>query len=323
MTVRSTIQVPVRGGLMAVGIWDSDDVAGGAAPRDVVLALHGITATHQSWPLVAERLAARAGMRVVAPDLRGRGRSNHLPGPWGMATHAEDAASVLASLGAQRALVIGHSMGGFVAVVFAHRYPHLTSSIVLIDGGLPMSIPPGMSQKQILQATLGPAAARLAMTFESRQAYQEFWRAHPALGPDWSKLIAQYVDYDLVGEEPELRSSASHDAVAADSTDLHTGTAFHAAWDALAHDALFLRAPLGLLAEPPGLYPPAEVKSVTARAPRLHSHEIDGVNHYTITMSELGADRVAAEVSAMLDASLAASDSPRAQVHGATKARRF
>lgn len=302
MTVRSNLRVPVRGGLMAVGIWDSDDVAEGAAPRDVVLALHGITATHKSWPLVAERLAARRGVRVVAPDLRGRGRSADLPGPWGMATHAEDAASVLASLGAQRALVIGHSMGGFVAVVFAHRYPHLASSIVLIDGGLPLSIPPGMSQEQFLRATLGPAAARLAMTFESRQAYQDFWRGHPALGPNWSELIAQYVDYDLVGDEPELRSSACYEAVAADSADLSTGTAFRAAWDALAHDAHFLRAPLGLLAEPPGLYPPAVVQSVTARTPRLHSREVDGVNHYTITMCEHGADRVAAEVSALLDA---------------------
>lgn len=65
--------VPVDGGKLHVGDW------GGARP--VVLALHGITASHVSWTGVAARLT---GCRLVAPDLRGRGRSRDLLGPYGL-----------------------------------------------------------------------------------------------------------------------------------------------------------------------------------------------------------------------------------------------
>ena len=56
-----------------------------------------------------------AGVRLIAPDLRGRGRSNTLPGPFGMTRHADDMAAVLDFLGVPRAVVVGHSMGGFVS----------------------------------------------------------------------------------------------------------------------------------------------------------------------------------------------------------------
>ncbi|MFZ5850408.1 MAG: alpha/beta fold hydrolase, partial [Actinomycetota bacterium] len=77
MTAYRTLDVPVDGGTLRVGVW------GEAGP--VVLAVHGITANHRTWDLVADRLP---DVRLVAPDLRGRGRSATLPGPFGMARHA-------------------------------------------------------------------------------------------------------------------------------------------------------------------------------------------------------------------------------------------
>ncbi|HUG50418.1 MAG TPA: alpha/beta fold hydrolase, partial [Terrimesophilobacter sp.] len=109
--------VPVTGGDLAVGVWGSQD-----AP--VVLAVHGVTASHRCWPLVARDLP---GLRIIAPDLRGRGRSNTLPGPFGMAQHADDLARVLDGFGVDRALVLGHSMGAFASVVLADRHPSRVS----------------------------------------------------------------------------------------------------------------------------------------------------------------------------------------------------
>lgn len=289
-----TRDVPVRGGSMRVGFWDSDDVAAGRVPAAVVLAVHGVTASHMSWPLVARLLTAGPGVRVVAPDLRGRGRSADLPGPWGMPAHAADLCAVLDAFAIEHAVVVGHSMGGFASVVFAHLYPSRTSSLVLVDGGIPLPAIPGATDEQALRATLGPAAQRLEMTFESRAAYRDFWRQHPALVADWSAAVTDYVDYDLVGEAPRLRSSARYEAVAADSAELRSDGSITAAWRDLAHDAVFLRAPLGLLAEPPGLYPPEDVAAWALRHPSLRWMDVTGVNHYTITLGAAGARAVAA-----------------------------
>src|SRR5690606_30076261 len=74
----ATHDVPVAGGTLRVGVWEPvGPLATGpdGAPLPSVVLVHGITASHRAWPAV---VAALAGRRVVAPDLRGRGRSNHL-----------------------------------------------------------------------------------------------------------------------------------------------------------------------------------------------------------------------------------------------------
>ncbi|HYO18179.1 MAG TPA: alpha/beta fold hydrolase, partial [Dermatophilaceae bacterium] len=91
------------GGTLRVGEWGPGDPA---APT--VLAVHGITASHLAWAPIAR---ACPTARVIAPDLRGRGRSAGLPGPYGMAHHAADLEAVIESLELPPALLVGHSMG--------------------------------------------------------------------------------------------------------------------------------------------------------------------------------------------------------------------
>lgn len=301
MTVYRATDVAARGGQLRVGIWDSDDVADGSEATTTVLAVHGVTASHVSWAPVAERLTATRGFRFIAPDLRGRGRSASLPGPWGMTNHAADLAGLLEGLGSGRAVVLGHSMGGFVGVVFASQYPSLASALVLVDGGLPLAIPDGqvpsdLTPEQALRAALGPAAERLSLTFESVASYREFWRAHPAFGPNWCEAVQNYVDYDLVGEPPRLRSSVSYEALAADSAELSDPAGIIAAWHGLSAQTLFLRAPLGLLAQPPGLYPSVQLEGWAETYSNLTWSEVPDVNHYTIVLGASGADAVAAAV---------------------------
>lgn len=296
MSAYRTADVPIRGGVLRAGIWESPDVAGGAPVRHGVLALHGITASHLAWAIVAASLVAEAGVRVVAPDLRGRGRSNHLPGPWGMGQHAEDATAALEVLGMDTVSVAGHSMGGFAAMAFADNFPERVSAIVLVDGGLPLPIPPGATAEESLSATLGPAVARLRMTFASPQEYRDFWRRHPAMAADWTPVVAAYVDYDLVGEPPHLHSACAVQAVAADSAELVAADSLAAEWSNLAHDVSFLRAPRGLLGTAPGLYAPEALAQWERRVPRFSWHDVDDVNHYTITLGEAGARAVADEI---------------------------
>ena len=287
------IDIAVDGGLLHVGVWgpDTDDVP-------VVLAVHGITASYLSWAPVARQLT---DVRLIAPDLRGRGRSADLPGPWGMARHAEDLARVVKALAAPEVLVAGHSMGAFVAVVFNHMYPALARQLLLVDGGLPLPLPPNLSAEQLTALVLGPALSRLSMTFPDRNAYREFWRRHPALATDWNADVEAYVDYDLVGQKPALVSCVRPEAVREDSKDQIEGAALREAISALAsRRVVLLRAPRGLLGEPPGLYPEQLLGSYAIASPGLRYRTVPDVNHYTMLLSERGAAAVAGEIRALL-----------------------
>ncbi|BCW66442.1 hypothetical protein NicSoilB4_12050 [Arthrobacter sp. NicSoilB4] len=280
-----TTEVEVRGGALHTAIWGPEDPA---APT--ILAVHGVTASHKAWPGLAEALP---DVRIIAPDLRGRGRSNHLPAPYGMPSHAEDLAAVLAALSIGPVVVVGHSMGAFAAVVLANLFPERVRSLVLVDGGLPLQVPAELSDEQVVAAVLGPAAERLNATFPSREVYRNFWKQHPAFSADWSPLVEEYVDYDLTGEEPVLRPATRYQAMADDTAELHRGASLLKALDELAVETQVLRAPRGLLNEPGGLYAPGYLDAWAEKMPPLHVREIPDVNHYTIIMGGAGAAAVA------------------------------
>ncbi len=275
------IDVPVDGGALRVGRWTASDPQ---AP--VVLVAHGVTANHMAW----QSLAALDRFTVVAPDLRGRGRSGTLVGPAGMERHADDLLAVLDHLDLPSVLVAGHSMGGFVAAAFVARHGRRTAGTLLVDGGLPFPpLPEGVTTEQALHATIGPSAARLSMTFASTEEYLDYWRPHPALTGSWTPELEAYFAYDLDGD----RSSVSLDAVREDSEDL-LGPDRSAGWAARLPDGtLFLRAPRGMMDDPGGLYPEALVEQHRRTYPGIRFRDVPDTNHYTVVMSDPGARAVA------------------------------
>ncbi len=97
----------------------------------VLLLVHGFPFDSAMWseqmaPLARER-------RVVAVDLRGRGRSQPAPAPWTLDTHADDLAATLDALGAKEVDLAGLSMGGYIAFAFARRHARRLRSLVLVD----------------------------------------------------------------------------------------------------------------------------------------------------------------------------------------------
>ena len=168
--------------------------------------------------VVADALGGE--VTLITPDLRGRGRSNGLPGPFGIAQHADDLAMVLDAIGAEQVVVAGHSMGGFIAAMFAVRHAARAGALVLVDGGPPFQAPPGDTIEEQLNTFLGPSMARLDMTFESREAYTRFWEQHPSFPDSLPPLVDAQAQHDLVGEPPELRSSCNKAAIREDGTEL-------------------------------------------------------------------------------------------------------
>ena len=267
------VRVPVAGGELTVAVWGAPDAG---LP---LLAIHGLTASSRAWLEVASRLPGP----VIAPDLRGRGGSP-LPGPYGMAAHAADCVAVLDALGVDRAMVVGHSMGGFIASVLTHRSPARVARLVLVDGGPPLPAPQGGPETMI-----GPAARRLEMRFASVEDYRDYWRAHPSFA-EWTPAVEAYVDYDLTGSAPELRSRVSAEAMRTDFTDLHTGAAGRDAFAALPEGTPFVRAERGMLDEPTPLYADPSVLS------RLAVTTVPGTNHYSILFGDAGVAAILGEL---------------------------
>ncbi|MEZ4380827.1 MAG: alpha/beta fold hydrolase [Nannocystaceae bacterium] len=297
-TAYSVEAVAVEGGALAVARW------GRRGP--VILAIHGLTASHREFVALADALGE--DVQIIAPDLRGRGRSNGVPGPWGMRAHAADMVAVLRHFDVARAdVVLGHSMGGFVAAVLGAEAPARCGAIVMVDGGLPIApviplhrLPFGdWLIAKLVQRVLGPALDRLEMTFASREAYRDYWREHPALGSDWSEYIEDYLDYDLVGEAPELRAATSRAALMADIRAQLFENLVPASLRRLAGPVRLLRAPRGLKDDAP-LYTPAKLARAGRSIAGFSYADVDDVNHYTIMISERGAAAVAAELRALL-----------------------
>jgi lipase len=271
------LDVPVAGGSLRLASWP------GTGPP--VLAVHGITSSSRTWPFLADAL----DNPLCAPDLRGRGRSNHLPGPAGIARHAEDCAAAAEAMGGTPLVVVGHSMGGFVATVLAATRPDLVRALVLVDGGLPF---PAADEEATL-AGLRPIKQRLQATY-TREGYRDWFRNHPAFARDWTPEAEEYADYDL--SEAPGRPSADPEIVEADQVDMLRGTAFLEVLDQPLPARVFLHASRGFADDPPGLYPQSTVDEYAARWPDLDIRHVPDVNHYTIVLSRRGAGAVAQAV---------------------------
>lgn len=103
----------------------------GAPGAPPVVCLHGVTAHGERYrELAEERWASR--WRVVAPDLRGHGRSGWEP-PWTLATHVADLVETIDALGIERPDWVGHSFGGRLILELAARHPERIQRAVLLD----------------------------------------------------------------------------------------------------------------------------------------------------------------------------------------------
>jgi hypothetical protein len=154
------------------------------------------------------------------------------------------------------------------------------SSVLLVDGGLPLPVPDGIAVDDALHAIIGPAMTRLSMTFPSIEAYFEFFRGNPALGRFWGPEVEAYVRRDFTGSG----SSCRLEAVRADAGDMLTAPA-------PADGFPLLWAPRGLQDQDGGMYSAADVAGLDAEL-------VPDVNHYTLLLGA-GAARVAARILAL------------------------
>ena len=276
-------RVPADGIELAFGYWP-----GRGAP---VVALHGLTASYLNFIGVAECLAGR--LPLLAVDLRGRGDSDQPAGPYGMAQHARDVAAAMKAMGLGASIVIGHSMGAFVASALAQQEPSLLSGLILIDGGYVLDTPAGVNQDQALNAALALRIAQLRQTYPSRQEYREFWRTQPHFpAREWNRWVEAFLDYEVGGESP-VQPKASEAAVRGDLADGFQRDAILARLKSIRVPTMFIRAESGFTPDQPPLYPDSVVPQIRACVPHMKDHKFAGTTHYTVVLGERGATKIA------------------------------
>ncbi|HET7591256.1 MAG TPA: alpha/beta hydrolase [Solirubrobacterales bacterium] len=164
----------------------------GSGP-DVVL-IHGMINSSRHWEAVAGRLAG--SYRVIAPDLIGHGDAATPRGDYSLGAHAATIRDLLTTIGVERATIVGHSLGGGVAMQFFYQFPQRTERLALISsGGLGHDVSPLLrgaalpgsstllrlvTRPQIVRALAG-AGARLRQRGNSTGVYLS--AVARALGP--------------------------------------------------------------------------------------------------------------------------------------------
>jgi pimeloyl-ACP methyl ester carboxylesterase len=112
-----------------------------AGEGPLLVLLHGIASTAETWAPVIDALAARH--TVLAPDLLGHGDSAKPRGDYSLGAYASGVRDLVAALGYDRATVVGHSLGGGIAMQFAYQFPERVERLVLIgSGGLGREVHP-------------------------------------------------------------------------------------------------------------------------------------------------------------------------------------
>ncbi|MCA1848827.1 MAG: alpha/beta hydrolase, partial [Actinobacteria bacterium] len=264
-----------------LAIWRS-----GSGP-DPILCLHGITAQHRAFNALAKHLASSRSL--VGVDLRGRGDSAKPESGYGLEAHARDVIRVLDHLGLDDAVILGHSMGGFVALKAALSHPHRVRALVLLDGGWPRVevSPEEMSEEQKQEAAaieegLERAFRRLDMAFESPEDYLNFWFPGQNLTmEDLPPDLADYYLYDLEEVEGGYQPKASRAAAEEDSPSVSSTSP-------TAEEMRGVKCPVALVRASDGFFPGSdpvisdETRDAMAEVLDLRSDTLlEGANHYT------------------------------------------
>ena len=187
-------------------------------------------------------------------------------------------------------VVVGHSMGGFVATVLAARRPDLVRALVLVDGGLPF---PPVDEAATL-AGLQPIKERLQSTY-TRESYRDWFRSHPAFARDWTPEAEEYADYDLPESPGDRRADPEscrgrpgrHGPGVRTSSRRWTNPCRHGS--SCTHRAASPTTRRGSTRSRPST-------QYAARWPDLDIRPVPDVNHYTIVLSRRGAAAIAQAV---------------------------
>ena len=116
-----------HGDVLSYRLWQADKKT-----KNTIVLVHGLSSNYTRWSEFIDHTRLKQGWNILAPDLRGHGDSmtrRHVT----LELWADDLSNILKHAGLEQAVIIGHSLGAHIALMFAKRHPKQTRGLVLID----------------------------------------------------------------------------------------------------------------------------------------------------------------------------------------------
>jgi pimeloyl-ACP methyl ester carboxylesterase len=239
-----------------------------------ILCIHGITANCRFWDCLASALSPHH--RVIAMDLRGRGLSDKPPTGYSIKHHCKDILILMNDQGLQRPVLMGHSLGAFISLVFAARYPKRVDQLILLDGGGKLSA----DQRDKVFAGIKPSLDRLGQIFPSLKIYLSQMKQAPYLQP-WNSYMETYFRYEIEKVVGGIRSRVHPKHIEEEAKNLRKVDS-RKFYKKVKAPTLILRATKGMLAEDDLLLPENVIDRMVREIPNAKKVDIKGTNHYSI-----------------------------------------
>ena len=239
-----------------------------------ILCIHGLTANCRFWDCLANVLSPHH--RVIAMDLRGRGLSDKPPTGYSIDSHCKDVLALMDDLGLERPVLMGHSLGAFISLVFAAQTPQRVDRLILVDGGGKLT----ETQMAKVFAGIKPSLDRLGKIFHSFEDYLSQMKQAPYLQP-WNSFMEKYFQYEVEEVEGGVRSRVHPKHIEEEAQNLGKvdSTQFY---QKVISPTLILRATKGMLAKDDFVLPEDVADRMVREMPRAKRFDVEDVNHYTI-----------------------------------------
>jgi pimeloyl-ACP methyl ester carboxylesterase len=239
-----------------------------------ILCVHGLTANCRCWDLLASSLAPRH--RVIAMDLRGRGLSESPPSGYSVENHCRDILALMDDKGLQRPVLIGHSLGAFISLVFTAKNPGRVDRLILVDGGGNLS----EAQMSKVFAGIKPSLDRLGRVFPDFESYLAPLKQTPFLQP-WNSFFETYFRYEVEEVKGGVRSRVRPEHIEEEAGNLRKmdSSQFYSKVEA---PTLILRATKGMLAEDDLVLPEDVAERMVRAIPKARKVDVEGTQHYSM-----------------------------------------
>lgn len=248
--------------------------------ENAILCIHGITANCRCWDVIADALSP--SHRVLAMDLRGRGLSGAPSTGYSMEHHCRDILAVLNDLGLEQVVLMGHSLGAFISLIFGAKYPERVDRIILVDGG------GKLSEEQLVKVFAGikPSLDRLGKVLPSFEAYLDLMKEAPFL-KNWSQALETYYQYEVEEVAGGVRTRIN--PVHIEEERINLGKVdISQVYGEIFCPVLILRATEGMLARDDVLLPEDVTEKMVREIANATRVDVDGTNHYTIVFQPNG-----------------------------------
>jgi pimeloyl-ACP methyl ester carboxylesterase len=251
--------------------WDGEGIP--------ILCVHGITANCRCWDVIASGLSP--AHRVIAMDLRGRGLSDRPDSGYSIAHHCQDILAVLDDLGFEKAVIMGHSLGAFISMVFGAEHAERVDRIILVDGGGKLS---EMQMVKVFQG-IKPSLDRLGKVFPSFDAYLDLMKAAPFF-KSWSPALETYYRYEIEAVDGGVRSRIDPAHIDEERENLGKVDVSQY-YGQISCPVLILRATQGMVSKDDLLLPQDVVDRMVQTIPDARYVDIPGTNHYSIVFERI------------------------------------